>query len=98
MPGKKGKGKKGKGKKKAKKPKGMLENPGDIVKRLQRVYIKNCEDKKSVVCPGLKKFMKDCFDDNRLAVKVSLCSFRLLEKKLRKLDWIFCLMLQNVGF
>lgn len=74
MPAKKGKGK-GKGKKskkKGKKPKGMLENPGDLVKRLQRVYMASCQAKNTVVCPGLKKFMKDCLEDNRLMVKFIL--------------------------
>nr|XP_054770701.1 uncharacterized protein LOC129278584 [Lytechinus pictus] len=73
MPGKKkGKGK-GKGKKKkSKKPKGMLENPADVVKRLQRVYMAQCQTKNSAVCPGLKKFLKDCYEDNRLSVKFIL--------------------------
>ena len=68
MPPKKGKGKKGK--KKPKKPKGMLESPGDVVKRLYRVYLDNCAKKATEVCPGLKTMLKDCYENHRLIVKV----------------------------
>ncbi len=72
MPPKKGKGKKGKGKKKkSKKPKGMLEDPGVVVKRLSKLYIDNCNKRKNVVCPGVKAMMKDCYENDRLLVKVS---------------------------
>ncbi|XP_038050255.1 uncharacterized protein LOC119723597 isoform X1 [Patiria miniata] len=71
MPGKGKKKGKGKGKKK-KKLKGMGETPGDIVKRLYRIYLNNCENKKSIVCPSLKNFMKSCYEDNKLIVKFIL--------------------------
>ncbi|XP_022098744.1 uncharacterized protein LOC110983635 isoform X2 [Acanthaster planci] len=71
MPGKGKKKGKGKGKKK-KKLKGIGETPGDIVKRLHRIYLSNCENKKSIVCPSLKSFMKRCYEDNKLIVKFIL--------------------------
>ncbi|XP_072034390.1 uncharacterized protein [Amphiura filiformis] len=72
MPPKKGKGKKGKKKKKPKKPKGMLEDPGVVVKRLSKLYIDNCAKKKNVVCPGVKVMLKDCYENDRLIVKFIL--------------------------
>lgn len=71
MPGKK-KGKGKKGKKKAKKPKGMLEMPGVVVKRLSKAYIDNCAKRSSVVCPGLKKLLKECYENDRLIVRFIL--------------------------
>ena len=65
---KKGKGK-GKGKKK-KKLNGMGETPGDIVKRLYRIYLNNCDVKSTMFCQSLKTFMKNCLEDNKLIVKV----------------------------
>ena len=62
--------KKGKGKGKKKKLKGMGETAGDIVKRLYRIYLNNCENKQSIVCPSLKSFMKNCYENNKLIVKV----------------------------
>ncbi|XP_077987813.1 uncharacterized protein LOC144442361 [Glandiceps talaboti] len=70
MPGKKkGKGKKGKKKKKLK---GQVENPGDLVKRLQKLYLNVCQDQLTAICPGVKKYMKECFEDNKLMVKFIL--------------------------
>ncbi|XP_071949865.1 uncharacterized protein [Antedon mediterranea] len=63
--------KKGKGKKK-KKLKGMLEHPGDLVKKLQRIYINNCKEKRSAICPGIKSFMKSCAEDDKLIVRFIL--------------------------
>ncbi|XP_071798690.1 uncharacterized protein [Asterias amurensis] len=67
---KKGKGK-GKGKKK-KKLNGMGETPGDIVKRLYRIYLNNCDVKSTMFCQSLKTFMKNCLEDNKLIVKFIL--------------------------
>lgn len=71
MPGKKKGGKKKKKGGKKKRPKGMLEDPGVVVKRLYKNYLENCAKKKSAVCPGLKAMMKDCYENDRLIVKVS---------------------------
>lgn len=70
MPGKKKAGKKKKKGGKKKRPKGMLEDPGVVVKRLYKSYLDNCAKKKSVVCPRLKSSMKDCYENDRLIVKV----------------------------
>ncbi|XP_033103868.1 ribonuclease inhibitor-like [Anneissia japonica] len=68
MAPKKGKGKKGK----KKKLKGMVEHPGDLVKKLQRIYVNNCNQKKSAICPGIKSLMKRCAEDDKLIVKFIL--------------------------
>ena len=77
MPGKK-KGKGKKGKKKAKKPKGMLEMPGVVVKRLSKAYIDNCAKRSSVVCPGLKKLLKECYENDRLIVRVGILNLIII--------------------
>nr|XP_006819146.1 PREDICTED: uncharacterized protein LOC100369968 [Saccoglossus kowalevskii] len=73
MPAKKKGGKKGKGKgKKKKKIKGLLESPDELVKRLMKVYTTVCQDKLTAICPGIRKFLKECLDDNKLCVKFIL--------------------------
>ncbi|XP_070538702.1 uncharacterized protein [Ptychodera flava] len=66
---KKGKGKKGKKKKKLK---GLLEEPGVLVKRLQKLYTNICTEKQTALCPVIKRNLKECIENNKLLVKFIL--------------------------
>ena len=58
-------------KKKAKKPK-MIgnETPAQIVKRLLRTYDRNCAESNTLLCPSLKRTMKDFIENENLLCKV----------------------------